>query len=743
MCLICGRVARDQTELEQHMLTHSMEKPYQCVKCDKTFKNLRNQQSHQFLFHNITDGLTPNRMQGLLMTSKKRKSKNISDCYNDEPLDATMPDIKKKRMDSSLKNRSFDCRSPPGEDCKPKVNLESSAEKSMSAINSINTTAFPCTSCHKTFATEVDLKAHLMRHLTQHPFVCLACGKGFKYEHSLNFHIKSYHNSSGNVNNNNNTSSAVNNMDNETKQSDSHKLSDTEKKSENADKYQSENASEADYDGETSIDEESDEDNDDNDENHNKNVCFDYGAPANFAARSIQIKSEKILITLLEGIHPVTEQTYILYKCCLCGFAFPSLEPVILHMQTSHLNTNREFTCDKCGANFKWRSELSLHEQLHKAMDHHDKSGQLSMPSFMQPNLVLMSTDFGPNLSPSHANNNNNNDITNNNNRISDGVTLCDEKISQQNKYKPHKSITQTKPIKVKSESQHSSETKLKAEDLQSQVSLSHITAAIGDIEETAPGQFKCRFCDKTFDRIFSVHRHERVHTGFKPCICKTCGRGFSEKRNLRHHIIRFHSDGSGRELLKRNRKDKSNDSSNKRKMATSLKKAALKILNNGNETVDKNSDDNNSDKKSSESKDSGNSIKDESSKTASNSVEASIESENSTKVTPNNPSSSSTRRRKGKPSKKIIATEEFSPVSSLSVGENIENQDNDETQNTDKSREETDANSGSEINPNDFLETKFRCHGAFFSSYNPRYYEMDSLLVQTLTQTLLQIGCR
>lgn len=79
----------------------------------------------------------------------------------------------------------------------------------------------------------------------------------------------------------------------------------------------------------------------------------------------------------------------------------------------------------------------------------------------------------------------------------------------------------------------------------------------LGDIEETAPGQFKCRFCDKTFDRVFSVHRHERVHTGFKPCVCKTCGRGFSEKRNLRHHIIRFHSDGSGRELLKRKRKPK------------------------------------------------------------------------------------------------------------------------------------------------------------------------------------------
>lgn len=62
----------------------------------------------------------------------------------------------------------------------------STTSTSNSTSSSALSTAFPCTSCHKTFATEVDLKAHLIRHLTQHPFVCVSCGKGFKYEHSLN-----------------------------------------------------------------------------------------------------------------------------------------------------------------------------------------------------------------------------------------------------------------------------------------------------------------------------------------------------------------------------------------------------------------------------------------------------------------------------------------------------------------------------------------------------------------------------
>ncbi|KAG0702923.1 PR domain zinc finger protein 13 [Chionoecetes opilio] len=68
---------------------------------------------------------------------------------------------------------------------------------------------------------------------------------------------------------------------------------------------------------------------------------------------------------------------------------------------------------------------------------------------------------------------------------------------------------------------------------------------------------YTCRFCGKKFDRAFSCNRHERVHTGYKPCFCRVCGRGFSEPRNLRHHVIRFHSDGSLRHLIKRDRRRK------------------------------------------------------------------------------------------------------------------------------------------------------------------------------------------
>lgn len=704
----------------------------------------------------------------------------------EKEIDQMMALIKRGRVDED------EAKNEAAEQLQKLATASSSNTNTSAANLAALATAFPCTSCHKTFATEVDLKAHLIRHLTQHPFVCVSCGKGFKYEHSLNFHFKQYH--SGNNANNNAGGKAekVNSADKIKTESNG------EKKRSSSDKKQSQlgnKDNEPSTTTETSTSGElSGESNNflENsilastllasskslfavgglpsiytsaangsssvastggnekvtliDENHNAmastngnggaspfllnagNKMTVNGNPNLSADGSIQLRGERNLISLIEAYNVLTEQTYLFYKCQPCCIAFPNLDQLGQHLQDVHVPNNFAeqppassmrptsnssatmattvgedgkvlFQCDKCTAKFAQVSEFEVHSQLHR-MDPQLNVGGLNNSSnnnsFYPFNLLAnfgdgstasaqsnqladfrqmlatasKDTDFGRKFAAqlladkkeeqfggngrkgdgqgggkmlinslhhldlasaaagfdSHSSSNGNRASTaagkaklpandpNNNSllymsllpehgnvaaaqylrhqageaaamalNVSSGSTRGSN--ARQGSSKSNVSSTSSttaltnsptsKSTKSSSSSSPSSSTGSKgsggysSKQIKEPVdifegagqSLPIQKFDLGDIEETAPGQFKCRFCDKTFDRVFSVHRHERVHTGFKPCICKTCGRGFSEKRNLRHHIIRFHSDGSGRELLKRKRKPKSGGS--------------------------------------------------------------------------------------------------------------------------------------------------------------------------------------
>lgn len=431
----------------------------------------------------------------------------------------------------------------------------------------------------------MDLKCHMLRHVMQHPFTCPTCGKGFKYEHALAFHEKQHGlepNNKLNLKNSNKKQSNGNtptHADHQSKRNDhlldeslltggnrkAGKLASSSSAVSNLSRQQlqqylddeedlpssllmaSSLSSKLSNSGSLTASNSKGTPNSSLFSSSNSSSTFDFGFPnSTMPNLGIQMKSEKVLIVMVEGVNPLNDQTYTLYKCNICGFAFPNLPPVAEHILTAHSN-NQKFNCEKCGANFKWRNDLLLHDQIHKAMDAQQASSKLMMPQLMQNNLMLQylnASDQGK------LDSNNNDNLLLNSNKLNGnhhangkldgliGLNLSKgtRKDSESSQESLNLVTVKTKNGKLKD---------LRSEELDElskniAVVKENLTNDLGEIEETAPGQFKCRYCDKTFDRVFSVHRHERVHTGFKPCVCKVCGKGFSEKRNLRHHLIRF-----------------------------------------------------------------------------------------------------------------------------------------------------------------------------------------------------------
>lgn len=55
--------------------------------------------------------------------------------------------------------------------------------------------------------------------------------------------------------------------------------------------------------------------------------------------------------------------------------------------------------------------------------------------------------------------------------------------------------------------------------------------------------KFKCKFCEKSFQRSTTLKNHERTtHLGIKRFKCEICGKMFGTKFNMKVHVEKLHS---------------------------------------------------------------------------------------------------------------------------------------------------------------------------------------------------------
>ncbi|KAK4310561.1 hypothetical protein Pmani_017884 [Petrolisthes manimaculis] len=261
-------------------------------------------------------------------------------------------------------------------------------------------------------------------------------------------------------------------------------------------------------------------------------VSSDDGPPMVY---SVRLHAEQVLVTRILGVNDETGDKMELYKCFLCGVAFPSVSRLQAHL--SH--HKQRFMCSKCNFSCDSRVQFSYHVQREhlSPVTQSQREGseavcELSDDSSSAENTVTVAALLSALREKAQAS------------RSQQTEDDDDEEEEEQGSEDSY-------PISPSSETQETGD----------QGSGGGGGGGRGTGEELFK-MYNCRYCGKKFDRAFSCNRHERVHTGYKPCFCRVCGRGFSEPRNLRHHVIRFHSDGSLRHLIKRDRRGKRDDDS-------------------------------------------------------------------------------------------------------------------------------------------------------------------------------------
>lgn len=255
---------------------------------------------------------------------------------------------------------------------------------------------------------------------------------------------------------------------------------------------------------------------------------------APFIKNKISIKNETVLVTKLDGIIVNTGVKTALYKCHLCGKMFSFLSKLQCHLSVHFEKYMVAYQCSVCSASFKFKTQLLRHSRLHtgnKIKSEYPSSKERPSPELYPPSQSSSNSGSG--------------DLENR--------ELCTKAPRENDESREDGKPLSYASFKQRAEEKHYSSSPRSRHTAVGLQPYSRFKLHFG--YQKVNGCYMCPYCRKTFYRLFSLQRHERIHTGYKPCYCKECGKSFSEPRNLRQHIMRFHSDGYQMDYVRKARK--------------------------------------------------------------------------------------------------------------------------------------------------------------------------------------------
>ncbi|XP_064595243.1 transcription factor E4F1-like [Liolophura sinensis] len=159
-CPICQKSLRGQSYINQHMKTHTGERPFKCMQCEKTFT--------------CRDTLTKH----VAVHTEERQYK----CGECGKLFKRISHVR-EHLKSHSGERPFQCNV-----CE-KTFKTSNAAKVHSRTHS-DVLPYECLQCHKFFREKGSLQRHVRMHTGEKPFKCKHCGRAFAEHGTLGRHLK-------------------------------------------------------------------------------------------------------------------------------------------------------------------------------------------------------------------------------------------------------------------------------------------------------------------------------------------------------------------------------------------------------------------------------------------------------------------------------------------------------------------------------------------------------------------------
>ena len=272
----------------------------------------------------------------------------------------------------------------------------------------------------------------------------------------------------------------------------------------------------------------------------------------------ISIKNETVLVTKLNGVNIKTGGRVSLYKCYMCNKMYNKMSKLQCHMSMHFERNLSVYTCELCGATFKFRLQLVRHiSRVHHSKPYapplsHRWHSQSSVPP--AGGLTVTSPDDYKTRSPlvtSRESPTEGGSATQHDRKLDDASHVTGDRSSHLARSCDQASSINQDPEQEGSQSQSGDQEPPEQEVRYHGYPLGSIGSSLASshpalhkyLYRRYSGTYVCQYCNKSFFRLFSLQRHEQVHTGIKSCFCKECGKGFSEPRNLRQHIIRYHGE--------------------------------------------------------------------------------------------------------------------------------------------------------------------------------------------------------